>query len=239
MPSLLYPESAWPVRFGRFVRALQMGAIAAIVGAVGGGAAVLAVMGSGPPHKPAIVGAESDNGVKAFTATKAIGDVKGSPPRLSAPGATPPGPAARSPAPAAPPPASDTPQPSQLAAVAAEPPAATPQDREPAAAPAASEVNNHAKPTPHSVHLRIAKLRARESRRQRSAAAHYAREHDWHNYDSYRLSERDAAERGTESGPFQRRIETGAIGRSYPYYDSAPRTGYWGGGPMFGGSWGN
>jgi hypothetical protein len=239
MPSLLYPESAWPVRFGRFVRALQMVAIAATVGAVGGGAAVLAVMGSGPPHKPAIVGADSDNGVKAFTVTKAIGDVKGSPPGSSAAGATAPGPAARSPAAAAPPPASNTPQPSQLAAAAAEPAAATPQNNRPAAAPAAPEASNHAKSTAHSVHLRIAKLRARENRRQRSAVAHYAREHDWHNYDSYRPSERDAAERGIGNGPFQRRIETGAIQRSYPYYDSAPRTGYWGGGPMFGGNWGN
>jgi hypothetical protein len=237
MPSLLYPESAWPIRLGRFVRALQMVAIAATVGAVGGGVAVLAVMGSGPPHKPAIVGAGGDNAAKALSA---VAGAPRSPPRSSAPAAVRTGPAAGSPAPAAPPAVSDTPQPSQLAAAAAEPAAAdAPQGTGPAAAPAASEVNNRAKPAEHSVHARSAKLRAREIHRQRSTAARYARQHDWHhNYDSYRAVERDAAERGIESGPFQRRIETGAIQRSYPYYDSAPRTGYWGGGSMFG-NWGN
>lgn len=237
MPSLLYPESAWPIRFGRFVRALQMMAIAATVGAVGGGVAVLAVMGSGPPHKPAIVGAEGDNAAKALSA---VGDAPRSLPRSSAPAAARTGPAPGAPAPATPHPVSDSPQPSQLAAAAAEPAAAdTPQDTGPAAAPAAPEVNNRAKPAERLVHSRSAKLRARENRRQRSTAARYARQHDWHNnYDSYRPGEREAAERGVESGPFQRRIETGAIQRSYPYYDSAPRTGYWGGGSMFG-NWGN
>lgn len=237
MPSLLYAESAWPIRFGRFVRALQMVAIAATVGAVGGGVAVLAVMGSGPPHKPAIVGAEGDNAAKALSA---VGDAARPTPRSSAPAATRTGPAAGSRAPVTPPPAPDSPQPSQLAAAAAEPAAAdAPQDTGPAAAPAASEVNTHAKPAEHSAHWRSAKLRARENHRQRNTAARYAREHNWHNnYDSYRPGERDAAERGIESGPFQRRVETGAIQRSYPYYDSAPRTGYWGGGSMFG-NWGN
>jgi hypothetical protein len=240
MPSLLYPESAWPVRFGRFVRALQIVAIAGAVGAVGGGAAVLAVMGSGPPHKPTIVGAEGDSAAKALSATKAVGDAKGSPqsgspqsgsPQSSGPATASPPPAAASPAPAASPPGSGTPQPSQLAAAAAEPAAAAPQNAEPAAAPAASEPDNRAKPTERSVHSRIAKLRARENRRARSVASRNPQERDWRSYDSYRPSQRAVAERGFQTGAMQR--------GSYPYYDSAPRAGYWGGGSAFSGGWGN
>jgi hypothetical protein len=233
MPSLLYPESAWPVRFGRFVRALQMVAIAAAVGAVGGGVAVLAVMGSGPPHKPTIVGAEGDNAAKAFTATKAVGNAKGSP-QSSRPAVALPAPAAASPAPAASRPASGTPQPSQLAAAAAEGAAAAPQSAEPAAAPAASEPDNRAKPAERSVHSRSARLRAREARenrRARSVASRNPQERDWRNYDSYRQSQRAVAERGFQTGAMQRGV--------YPYYDSAPRADYWGGGQTFGGRWGN
>jgi hypothetical protein len=230
MPSLLYPESAWPVRFGRFVRALQIVAIAGAVGAVGGGAAVLAVMGSGPPHEPTIVGAEGDNAAKALTATKAVGDAKGSPQSPGAAVASPP-PAAASPAPAAAPPAPGTAQPSQLAAAAAEPAAAAPHNAERTAAPAASEPDNRAKPAERAVHARSAKLRAREYHRPRSVASRTPQEHDWRSYDPYRPSQRAVAERGLQMGAMQR--------GGYPYYDSAPRTGYWGGGATFGGGWGN
>jgi hypothetical protein len=237
MPSLLYPESAWPARFGRFVRALQIVAIAGTIGAVGGGAAVLAVMGSGPPHKLAIVGPDSDDAAKAVNATKAVGDAQGSP-QSSGPAVALPAPAA-SPAPVVAPPASGTPRPAQLAAAAAEPAAAAPQNSGPAAAPAASEIDNRAK-TAERVHARSAKLRAKENRRQRSVASRYARERDWRNYDPYQQGERGTPERGFDSGAFQRRVETGANARrGYSYYDSAPRTGYWGGGSMFGGNWGS
>jgi len=235
MASLLYPESAWPVRFGRFVRALQIVAIAGIIGAVGGGAAVLAVMGSGPPHKLAIVGDDSDNA--AVNTTKAVGAAQRSP-RSSGPAVASPAPAAASPAPVVALPASGTAQPAQLAAAAAEPGAAAPQNSGPAAAPAASETDNRAKAA-ERVHARSAKLRARENHRQRSLASRYAREHDWRNYDAYRQGERGTPERGLDSGAFQRRVATGANARGgYSYYDSAPRTGYWGGGAMFGSNWG-
>lgn len=235
MPSLLYPESAWPVRFGRFVRALQIVAIAGTVGAVGGGVAVLAVMGSGPPHRPTIVGAEGDGAAKALTATKAVGDPKGSP-QSSGPAAAPPAPAAASPAPAASPPGSGTPQPSQLAAAAAEPAAAepaaaAPRNAEPAAAPAASQPDDRAKPAERPVHSRSAKLRAREIRRPRSVVSRYAQERDWRTFDSYRPSQRAVAERSFQTGAMQR--------GGYPYYDSAPRAGSWGSGSTFGGGWGN
>jgi hypothetical protein len=228
MPSLLYPESAWPVRFGRFVRALQIVAIAGAVGAVGGGAAVLAVMGSGPPHKPAIVGVQSDvqgdNAAKVLNATKAVGDAQKSP-QSPAPAVA--SPAAASPAPAAAPPASGTLQGAQLAAAAAEPAAEAPQNAGPAAAPAASAPDNRVKPAERAVHWRSAKLRARENRRARSAAARSPQERDWRSYDSYRPSRRAVAERGLQTGG------------GYPYYDSAARSGYWGGGSTFGGGWGN
>ncbi len=229
MPSLLYPESAWPVRFGRFVRALQIVAIAGTVGAIGGGAAVLAVMGSGPPHRPAIVGAESDNAAQALTATKTVGNAQRAP-QSSGPAVASPAPAAASPAPVVAPPASGTAQPAQLAAAAAEPAAAAPQNSGPAAAPAASEIDNRATPAEHSVHSRSAKLRAKENRRQRSVASRNPQERDWRSYDAYRPSQGAVAQRGIQTGALQR--------GGYPYYDSAPRAGYWAGGSTFGG-WGN
>jgi hypothetical protein len=62
-------------------------------------------------------------------------------------------------------------------------------------------------------------------------ASRYPQERDWRSYDSYRPNQRAVAERSFQMGARQ--------GGGYPYYDSAPRTGYWGNGSMFGGDWGN
>jgi hypothetical protein len=254
MSPLLYPELAWPARFGRFVRTLQVVAIAGAVGAIAGGVSMLAVMDSGPPNKPIIVDAASANGARAPSAARVVGDAHGSPqpPAAPAPAAAPPMPAAPhgsgTPQPAAAPPASSTPQPPQFAAAAAPPVATAPQMTGPAGAPApaASGLYNRVAPAEHWVHSRSARLRARENRRSRSMAWRYARQHDRRNYDTYGSSQqygpsgRSAAERD---------VEAGAASRSgYPYYYSSPRNSYWGnssgasswgGGSTFGGDWGN
>jgi translation initiation factor IF-2 len=256
MSPLLYPESAWPARFGRFVRTLQVVAIAGAVGAIAGGVSMLAVMDSGPPNKPIIVDAASANGATAGRAAKVVGDAHGSPQSPAAPAAASPVPAAPpglgTPQPAAAPPASGTPQPSQFAAAAAPPAAAAPQMTAPAGAPApaASGLYNRVAPAEHSVHARSARLRARENRRSRSMASRYARERDRRSYDAYGLSQPYGP---SERGAAERDVEAGAVPRSnYPYYYASPRSSYWGnsagnssgnspwgGGPRFGGDWGN
>jgi hypothetical protein len=226
MQPLLYPELAWPARFGRFVRTLQIVAIAGATGAVVGGVGIFAFMGSAPPHKPAIVGTAGDGAAPALDAAKVVGDPHGSP--------QPAAPAVASPAPAAPP-VSGAPQPVQPAAT---PPASgTAQQPQLAAAapqaaePAGSGLYNRIEPAPaeHSVHSRNAKLRAKDSRRSRSVASRYARDQRGYDYEPYGSSERGATQRDVEAAAGQR--------GGYPY---SPRTSYWGG-SMFGGNggWGN
>lgn len=255
MSPLLYPELAWPARFGRFVRTLQVVAIAGAVGAIAGGVSMLAVMDSGPPNKPVIVDAASANGAKAPSAAKVVGNAHGSPQSPAAPAvalpvtAAPPG--SGTPQPAVPP-ASSTPQPPQFAAAAASPVAATPQITGPAGAPApaASGLYNRMAPAEHSWHSRTARLRAKENRkenrRSRSMAWRYAREHDRRSYDAYGSSQPYGP---SERGATERDVEARAVPRSsYPYYYSSPRNSYWGnssgnrswgGGARFGGDWDN
>jgi len=47
MAPFIYPEPTWSNRFGRVVRTLQVVAVAAAIGAVGGGVAVMALVGGG------------------------------------------------------------------------------------------------------------------------------------------------------------------------------------------------
>ena len=47
MAPLIYPEPTWSNRFGRVVRTLQVVAVAGAIGAVGGGVAVMALVGGG------------------------------------------------------------------------------------------------------------------------------------------------------------------------------------------------
>jgi hypothetical protein len=250
MPPLLYPESTWFGRFGRFVRTLQIVALAGAVGAIGGGAGMLAFTGSGPPHKPVIVGASSDNAAQAVDAAKVVGAAHGAP-QSAAPAAASAVPAA-SPAsvtpqpdrPAAAPPAQATPQPSQLAGAAALAVAAAPQATGSAGAPASSGLYNRAEPAEHSAHARIAKLRAKENRRAKSMISRYAREQDRRDYDRYGWGDQsESSDRNrssdwygpNERGAGERGIEADAIPRrGYP-----PRSTSWGGGPTFGGGWGN
>ncbi len=246
MSPLLYPELAWPARFGRFVRTLQVVAIAGAAGAIAGGVSMLGVMDSGRPNKPIIVDAASANGAKAPSAAKMVGDAHGSPQSPVTPAAASPvpvaPPASGSPQPAAAPPASRSPQPPQFAAAAA-PPAGGPQITGPA--PAASGLYNRVEPTGHSVHSRAARLRAKENRRSRSMAWRYAREHDRRSYDAYGSSppygprERGATERDVEargSSPYYY-----ASPRNNDWGNSAGNSSYssWGGGARFGGDWGN
>ena len=52
MAPLIYPEPTWSNRFGRVVRTLQVVAIAGAIGAVGGGVAVMALVGgTGSSHQ--------------------------------------------------------------------------------------------------------------------------------------------------------------------------------------------
>lgn len=217
MSALLSPELAWPARFGRFVRTLQVVVVSGAIGAVAGGAGILALMGREPPHKPAIVGAGGDNAEKALNAAKVVRDAFGSAPSPAPAIAPPAAPAAQpgsgTPQPAAAPPASRAPQSPQFAAAAASAAAAAPQ-------PAASELYNRVEPADHSVHARSSKLRAKENkenRRAKSLASRYARERDRRGYEP----------RGYEPyGPSERYSDDYAA----PRYYSAPRGSYWGGG---------
>jgi hypothetical protein len=233
MAPLLYPELAWPTRFGRFIRTLQIVAIAGAIGAVAGSAAMLALVDNGPPPKPVIVGAGGDNGGKAFNTAKAVGNPNGAS-QSAAPAVASPAPPAgsplsavpQSPQPAAAPPAAGTPRPPQFAAAA-------PEITGPAGAPAAARLYNRIEPAEHSVHSRSAKLRAKENRRPKSLASRYARNRDRHGYVSYGPS------RPYRRGASEREIDAGATPRGgYPYYNAAPRSSYWGGGAPFGGGWG-
>src|SRR5579859_5470689 len=51
MAPLIYPEGTWSNGFGRVVRTLQVVAIAGAIGAVGGGVAVVALVGGGSSHQ--------------------------------------------------------------------------------------------------------------------------------------------------------------------------------------------
>lgn len=64
MAPLIYPEPTWSNRFGRFVRTLQVVAVAGAIGAVGGGVAVMTLVGGGnTPHQPTVLKASTaDNG---------------------------------------------------------------------------------------------------------------------------------------------------------------------------------
>jgi hypothetical protein len=241
MAPLLYPELPWPSRFGRFIGILQVVAIAGAIGAVAGSAAMLALVGNGPPPKPIIVGAGGDNGGKTFDAAKAAGNANGAS-QSAAPAVASPAPPAgsalsgvpQSPQPAAAPPAAGTAQLPQFAA-------ATPQITGPAGAPAASKLYNRVEPAEHAAHARSAKLRAKENRRPKSLASRYARDRDRHGYESYGWGgpyQRGASQRGIDAGVTPR--------SGYRYYNAAPRSSYWGGGAPFGGwgggwggSWGN
>ena len=52
MAPLIYPEPTWSNRFGRVVRTLQVVAVAGAIGAVGGGVAVMALVGGGSSSRP-------------------------------------------------------------------------------------------------------------------------------------------------------------------------------------------
>jgi hypothetical protein len=52
MSPLIYPEPTWSNRFGRVVRTLQIVAVAGAIGAVGGGVAVMALVGGGSSSRP-------------------------------------------------------------------------------------------------------------------------------------------------------------------------------------------
>lgn len=64
MAPLIYPEPTWSNRFGRVVRTLQVVAVAGAIGAVGGGVAVMALVGGGsaPRHPTAFKLSTADNG---------------------------------------------------------------------------------------------------------------------------------------------------------------------------------
>jgi len=63
MAPLIYPEPTWSNRFGRVVRTLQVVAVAGAIGAVGGGVAVMALVGNGsaPRHATVLKASTDDN----------------------------------------------------------------------------------------------------------------------------------------------------------------------------------
>lgn len=70
MAPLIYPEPTWSNRFGRVVRTLQVVAIAGAIGAVGGGVAVMSLVG-GSSRQPAALKVSSIDNAKPAAANDA------------------------------------------------------------------------------------------------------------------------------------------------------------------------
>jgi hypothetical protein len=210
MAPLIYPEPTWSNRFGSVVRTLQVIAIAGAIGAVGGGVAVIALVGAGSSQRHITV-------LKASTADDAPAQ-----PAKAAPAVQPPQPPAAA---AAPQPKASQPKASQPKAVAparAAPPVvpaptkaaeASPQQSatvpEPSAKAAAGEqhpvqqatanppadanVYNRVEPEQTAVKTHASRSRPKVSRRTR------------------------AAERGRAASPVQRDYDGRTAQRSEPY----------------------
>jgi type IV secretory pathway VirB10-like protein len=256
MAPLIYPEPTWSNRFGRFVRTLQLVAVAGAIGAVGGGVAVMTLVGNGnSPHPPTVLKASTTDNGSAQPAAPAAPQPNAAAAGGAAPAAAPP-----------PPPASADPSP-QLSPATAEPSstaAATEQHpiqeaAESAGSSPGTDVYNRVEPEQKAApaHARVRpkathRIKNAERRREQSAPSQADRNPSYSGYSAQR-SVPYPAERGTRysnerGGPY---YSYSSERYSYRDYDSPPvvrapplagRGFFFGGGGGFydrGGGWGD